>query len=184
MSTSRSGLGTTSSTGHQRWSETLRDRSHVVIRPIVPQDREAERVFIEGLSSMSRHFRFLGEVCRPSERLLDQLTRIDPAHDAAFAAVTQEDAHERIVGVSRFSAGPRGDNCECAVTVADDWQGKGLGTVLMHHLIDVARARGLDRMYSIDSAENVRMTELANDLGFHTRSDPDDASQLIHELNL
>jgi GNAT superfamily N-acetyltransferase len=184
MSTTRSDLETTASTGYPRWSETLRDHSHVVIRPIAPQDREAERAFIEGLSPTSRHFRFLGQVCRPSERLLDQLTRNDAIHDVAFAAVAEEGARERIVGVSRYSTGPDGEDCECAVTVADDWQGKGLGTLLLKHLVDVARVRGIHRMYSIDLAENQRMTELAGDLGFNTRSDPDDASQVIHELIL
>lgn len=184
MSTTRSGLESTGSTEHRRWSETLRDRSHVVIRPVAPQDREAERAFIEGLSPMSRHFRFLGEVCHPSDRLLDQLTKVDPTRDAAFAAVTPEGAQERIVGVSRYSADRSGDSCECAVAVADDWQGKGLGTLLMKHLIDVARSHGVHRLYSVDLAENVRMTELAGELGFHTRSDPDDAAQVIHELSL
>ncbi len=184
MSTTRSSLETTGSTGYPRWSETLDDRSHVVIRPIAPEDREAERAFIEGLSPTSRHFRFLGQVCRPSDRLLDQLTRNDAVHDVAFAAVTEDGGPARIVGVSRYSTGPGGDDCECAVTVADDWRGKGLGTLLMTHLIDVARVRGIRRMYSIDLAENLRMTELAGDLGFHTRSDPDDASQVIHELIL
>ena len=184
MSTTRSGLEKTIGTPYLRWSDTLRDRSLVVIRPLAQQDREAERAFIEGLSPTSRHFRFLGQVCRPSDRLLDQLTRIDAIHDVAFAAVAERDGHECIVGVSRYGVDPSGDNCECAITVADDWQGKGLGTLLMKHLIDVARARGIRRMYSVDLAENLRMTELAGGLGFHTRSDPDDAAQVIHELTL
>jgi GNAT superfamily N-acetyltransferase len=184
MSTTQSGPETTRHAAYPSWIGTLGDRSHVVIRPITPQDKEAERAFIEGLSPKSRHLRFLGEVRHPSDRLLDQLTRIDAVHDAAFAAVTRENAHERIVGVSRFSANRHGDSCECAVTVTDDWQGKGLGTLLMKYLIDVARARGVHRMYSVDSAQNARMTELANDLGFRTRSDPDDSSQVIHELSL
>lgn len=184
MNITASGLNNTHAPDYPRWSETLRDRSHVVIRPMRPQDREEERAFIEGLSPQSRHFRFLGQVCRPSDRLLDQLTDVDNVHDVAFAAVTHEDARERIVGVGRYSANTAGDVCECAVTVSDDWQGKGLGTLLMKHLIEVARARGIHRMYSIDSAENVRMTELAGDLGFLHYVDPDDASQLIHELLL
>jgi GNAT superfamily N-acetyltransferase len=167
-----------------RWSETLRDHSHVVIRPLTPADREAERAFIEGLSPQSRQFRFLGQVCRPSDALLDRLTRVVAVHDVAFAAVTREDAHERLVGVSRYSTGRDGETCECAVVVSDEWQGKGLGTLLMKHLIEVARSRGIHRMVSFDAAENIRMSDLARDLGFHTRSDPDDASQVIHELLL
>lgn len=169
---------------YPRWSETLHDRSHVVIRPITAQDREAERRFIEGLSAQARRYRFLGAVASPSERLLQDLTDIDYVHEVAFAAVVPEDAHERIVGVSRYSTDADGRTCECAVTVSDEWQQKGLGTALMKHLIEVARARGIRTMRSVDAADNLAMRDLARFLDFRTRVDPDDASQLIHELDL
>ena len=167
-----------------RWSEKLRDRTHVVIRPLVAQDREAERAFIEQLSAEACHFRFLGYVRHPSERLLDDLTRLDPERDVAFAAVVAEDAHEKIIGVSRYSADKDNERCECAVVVDDEWQNKGLGTLLMRRLIEVARARGIRTMRSIDLTENVRMADLARDLGFTRHLDPEDASQVIHELRL
>jgi GNAT superfamily N-acetyltransferase len=167
-----------------RWSENLRDRTHVVIRPLVPADREAERAFIEQLSAETCRYRFLGFVRRPSERLLDSLTHLDPDRDVAFCAVLAEDAHEKILGVSRFSADRDHQRCECAVVVDDEWQNKGLGTLLMRRLIEVARARGIRVMRSIDLAENVRMADLAADLGFTRQVDPDDASQVIHELQL
>ncbi len=167
-----------------RWSETLHDHSHVLIRHIVPQDREAERAFIEGLSDEARQMRFMGQVRHPSEATLDRFTRLDLEREAAFVAVTMEDAHERIVGVSRYSGNPDEGVCECAVTVTDQWQNKGLGTILMRHLIDVARARGMKRMVSMDSVENVEMRDLAKHLGFTRRIDPEDASLAIHELAL
>jgi GNAT superfamily N-acetyltransferase len=171
-------------TEYPRWSETLHDNSYVLIRPITAQDKDTERAFIEGLSAQSRRYRFLGAMACPSERVIEQFTNIDYVHDVAFAAVIPEDARERIVGVSRYSTDADGVNCECAVTVSDEWQQKGLGTLLMKHLIEVARARGIRRMTSIDAAENTKMQDLATYLGFHTRMDPDDASQVIHELDL
>jgi GNAT superfamily N-acetyltransferase len=169
---------------YPRWSETLRDHSHVVIRPITPQDRDAERSFIEGLSKEARRYRFLGQVKCPSEALIEQFTNIDYVHEVAFVAAIPEDGHEQIVGVSRYSTDESGTKCECAVTVSDEWQNRGLGALLMRHLIEVARARGIRRMVSIDSAENVRMQDLARYLGFDTIVDPEDASQVIHELTL
>ena len=125
------------------WSDTLNDQSHVLIRPISKLDKEAERAFIEGLSSQARQFRFLGQVLHPSEQMLETFTGIDYLHDAAFVAVIHEDSRERIVGISRYSADHEGLHCEFAVTVTDQWQNKGLGTLLMKYLIDVARARGI-----------------------------------------
>jgi GNAT superfamily N-acetyltransferase len=161
---------------HPRWTETLRDRTRVVIRPIAPADLEAERRFIEALSPQSRRFRFLGEVRHPSEELLVRLTTPDYRRDVAFAAVVPEDAHERFLGVARYSTSPDGLSCECAVAVLDEWHNKGLGTSLMRHLIEVARARGISCMYSVDSAENTGMSDLARFLGFDRALDKQDAS--------
>ena len=169
---------------YPRWSETLRDNSHVVIRPITRLDKGAEREFIEELTPEARRFRFLGQVGSPSERMIEQFTDIDYVHDVAFVAVIRHDSRERIVGVSRYCTDADGSRCECAVTVSEGWQNKGLGSLLMKHLIEVARSRGIGTMFSIDSAENQAMKDLASFLGFHTREDPDDSSQVIHELQL
>ncbi len=57
------------------------------------------------------------------------------------------------------------------------------GALLLGHLIDKARANGYTTMYSIDSAANTAMHELARELGFSTSRDPDDSSQVIHRLS-
>ncbi|HEY0179996.1 MAG TPA: GNAT family N-acetyltransferase, partial [Dokdonella sp.] len=86
--------------------------------------------------------------------------------------------------VSRFGVGADGRACECAVVVADAWRNKGLGTILMRHLIDVARARGIRTMTSIDAAENLAMRDLAEFLGFSRRADPEDGTLVVHTLEL
>jgi GNAT superfamily N-acetyltransferase len=167
-----------------RWPESLRDGSQILIRPLTRDDAAAERDFILGLSPQSRRFRFLGQIGHPSDALIERLTSIDFDHDVAFAAVERVGQAERIVGVSRYGTDTSGKRCECAVVVDDAWQGKGLGALLMMHLIDVAKARGIELMYSIDSVANVAMQDLARFLGFTRRTDPSDRSQFIHEMRL
>ncbi len=167
---------------YPRWTETLRDHSKVVIRPIRVEDAAAERVFIESMSPQARRYRFLGQMQHPSNELIEQLTGLDYVRDLAFAAVVHDDARDKFVGVSRYSTSSDGTACECAITVLDDWQNKGLGAILMKHLIDVARARGIKQMWSIDSAENLAMSDLAHYLGFQRDQDCDDRSQVIHRL--
>lgn len=174
----------TSVSAPTRWPHTLDDGRAVVIRPLDAGDREAERAFISGLSPTSRHFRFLCALDVPSEPLLDELTRMDRSREAAFAAIATEGGGERIVGVSRYAADADGRRCECAVSVADAWQHHGLGVLLMRQLIEQARARGFRQMYSVDPAANAAMRELAGYLGFHTRRNPQDATEVIHELDL
>ncbi len=169
---------------YPRWTEVLRDQTHVVIRPISKQDLAEERAFIEALSPQSRRFRFLGQVQHPSSELIKQFTDIDYSHDVAFAAIVPDGVRENFLGVSRYSTSRDGTSCECAVTVLDEWHHKGLGTVLMRHLIEVARARGIRYMISIDSVENVEMADLARYLGFTRCIDPEDRTQVIHSLQL
>jgi len=177
---------TTGDTGpdQPRWTETLRDRTQVLIRPVRTQDAAAERTFIDALSPQARRYRFLGQMKHPSSELIEQLTDLDFIHDLAFAAVVHDDSRDKFVGVARYSTSADGTDCECAVTVLDDWQGKGLGSVLMKHLIEVARSRGIKRMWSLDSAENLAMADLAEHLGFHRNHDPDDVTQVFHTLSL
>lgn len=167
----------------QEWKETLRDGTTVLIRPIRPSDTEVGRRFIQDLSPTSRRFRFLGEVT-PSVQLLERLTNPDPARDVAFIALIADGARKSEIGVARFSARSDGRVCECAVVVSDEWQHRGLGTILMRHLIDVARERGIECMYSMDNAENLGMKELAEHLGFRRLRDPNDGAQVLHTLDL
>lgn len=167
---------------YPNWSETLLDGTCVSIRPIRKADAGKEREFIETLSPESRRFRFLGQIGEPSEQLLAQLTNVDYIHDAAFAAVASDDAEGRFIGVGRFHTTPDGLSCECAVAVLDDWQHRGLGAVLMKHLMQIARARGISFMYSLDAAENWAMAELAKYLGFARRLDRDDPTMVVHSL--
>lgn len=167
-----------------QWREKLRDGTTVLIRLIQPGDTELERRFIAELSPESRRLRFLGQIGTPSPALLDQLTHPDPRRDAAFVALIAEGATKREIGVARFSAQADGRRCECAVTVSEDWRNRGLATVLMQHLIEVARRRGIESMYSVDAAENPAMHDLAMHLGFTCRHDPENATQVLHTLDL
>jgi N-acetylglutamate synthase-like GNAT family acetyltransferase len=163
--------------------ETLRDGSRVTIRPISSKDVELERHFIEDLSPQSRRFRFLCSMNTPSDALLRQLTQIDGEHDAALIALDEQPAGSKEVGVARFSATADG-RAEIAVAVSDEWQHRGLGTILLSRLINVARSRGIKTLYSVDSAANEPMRELAAYLGFARTTDPEDATQVIHTLKL
>ncbi len=186
-STNLAAIGTTvaaAANPEHGWEEQLRDGTPVLVRPIHPHDVELERRFIEGLSPTSRRFRFLDTMRSPSESLLRQLTVIDPSTDAAYVALIGPTGQEREIGVARFSALPDGRDCEFAVTVSDEWQHKGLGTLLMRRLIDVARARGIETMYSSDAADNRLMREFAEHLHFQHKRDPDDSTLVRYSVDL
>ncbi len=166
------------------WTHVLDDGRTVTVRPLGRQDAEADRRFIKGLSAESRRARFLGGMVEPSDAQIEALTDIDYVNEVALAATVQVGGREDIVGVARYATDNAGERCECAVVVADAWQGHGLATALMKRLIRIAQERGLRLMESYDLAGNIGMHDLARSLGFHVRRDPDDAHQLIYALPL
>ncbi len=168
----------------QRWAKTLRDNTCVYVRPMAKTDGKEERAFIEGLSPTSRRLRFLGQIASPSDALVTALTDVDQIRDVAYVATLDDGPNSPFIGVSRYGADADGERGECAVVVSDAWQEKGLGTLLMQHLIDAARSHGVRTVYSLDASSNHRMTELVHSLGFKSRTDPDDATQMLHELEL
>ena len=166
------------------WTTTLDDGSAVTIRPIRADDAERERQFIENLSPESRYHRFLSGMAHPSAALIKKLTEIDHSRDEAYVALVEQNGQSVQIGVSRYYADTDGKRCECAVAVADAWKHKGLGTLLMQRLIKTAKARRLQRMYSIDVAENADMRDFAAHMGFKREINPDDHTQVIHTLTI
>lgn len=166
------------------WVETLADGTPVLIRPLRAEDRDREIEFLRNLSAEARHFRFLCAIKEVSSALIDHLMDLDYERKMAFVALVHREGKLVEVGISRYAATEVAGECEFAVTIADGWHDIGLDSVLMGHLVDAARENGFTLMYSVDSAANVKMHALARRLGLRCQRDPQDASQLIHSLEL
>lgn len=143
------------------------------LRPLTAADAELEAEFVRRLSDESRYMRFLTTLRELSPGKLDELTNVDQQRHLALAATTSEGDRERIAGVARCIADPDGRSGEFAITVADDWQHSGLAGVLMHALIDAARARGVTRIHGLVLATNHQMLAFARRLGFSVKPDED-----------
>jgi GNAT superfamily N-acetyltransferase len=164
---------------------TLRDGRRVTIRPIRRDDVARNAAFLDELSPPSKHFLFLAGIARLSEAELTRLCDPDQAHDMAYVAVTLDPGapgRERQVGVCRYAGTGTEAGAEISVAVADDWQHRGLGKLLLRRLIDHARAHGVRRLYSMDAATNEPMRRLAREVGFREEPDPDDIRQVIYSL--
>ena len=171
-------------TCNESYRAMLRDGSTIQIRPIRADDVERERDFIEGLSPESRFHRFLSGNFHPSVALLKRLTDIDHRHDEAYVALAERDGKTVQIGVSRFFADQDGNSAEFAIAVADAWQHKGLATLLMEKLMQAAKARGIEKLYSIDAVENANMRDFAEHMGFARDGDPQDHTRVVHTLYL
>lgn len=168
----------------EHWIEELKNGAHVLIRPLQEQDREREFQFIKQLSAGSRRLRFLGTFSEADGPLMDRMMDLDYEKRMAYVALVHRDGQLLEIGVSRYASTPGSGQCECAITVADEWQRLGLGTLLGGRLIDAARRNGFKTMASTDMATNYGMHCLARNLGFTSRYPSEGFSEIIHELDL
>jgi GNAT superfamily N-acetyltransferase len=126
----------------------------VTIRQIHPADSVMEGEFVRGLSVETKHYRFLGGVNELSPAELKRLCNVDGVHSMAFVATVRRDGHEIEIGVSRYAELPSGGVGEMAVTIADAWQDKGLGELLLKRLMTYAKGHGVKQLYSVELADN------------------------------
>ena len=140
----------------------LRDESWVGIRPIEGSDKDALLAGFNRLSDESRYKRFLTSMDTLTPSQLAYLTDVD--HHDHEALVALDLAGGGLVGVGRYVR-EDGDRAEAAVTVADDWQGRGLGSALTRVLAGRAIEEGIARFTALLLAQNNEMFGLLEAVG-------------------
>jgi len=146
----------------------LADGGVVAVRPLVPGDRAELAAAVERLSERSRYLRFAAPKPRLTERELDHLVAVD--HHGSEALVAFDPATGRGIGVARYAPVPGAPRvADVAVTVADEWQGRGLGTALLARLVARARAEGHVALRASVLAVNRASLALLRRAGFRLR---------------
>src|SRR3954465_12123502 len=143
---------------------TLRDSTEVEIRPVTPTDR---RLLLSGFARFgerSRHQRFFGVKVALTEAELTFFTEIDHHDHEALGAI--DVATGAGVGIARFiRLRPGGPVAEAAVSVVDDWQGRGVGRALLNALVERAGEEGVERFQATLLRSNRAMLEAFRRVG-------------------
>lgn len=159
---------------------TLRDGTVVTVRPIRPDDAaRLERLFYR-LSPETVYRRFFTLVAEPDPAVLRYLAEVDHDRRVALVAVLGDE----IIGVARYDrvvrdhAGDEPDggderdgasDAEAALLTEDAWQGRGVATVLLGHLAEVARSQGLTAFVATVLGENRQVVRLLRGLSPDTQ---------------
>ncbi len=128
----------------------------VRLRLLERADERLIRRFYYRLSPDTIYRRFLAPVVPPADTLVRRLTDVDHCRKEALVAL---DARG-IAGIARYAASPNGSDYDVAVVVADDWQGRGLGRMLIRRLAHIARRRGISRFHATMLGDNRRAQAL------------------------
>ena len=142
-----------------------RDGKRILLRPVRPTDEDLVRDFFYHLTERTIFLRYAGirKSMPHAERL--RTVNVDYESEMTLLAVVLEDGHERIVGIGSYVVDRGTNEAETAFMVADDWQGKGIGTVLFRRLADIARTKGLRALVADVLPENAAMFRVIAKVG-------------------
>jgi GNAT superfamily N-acetyltransferase len=157
----------------------------VVVRAISPQDASRLQAYVRNLSGPARHNRFLGAVSELAPAELDRLTRMNDPGELALIAFASAGHKTLMVAEAIQVTAPQSRCCEIALSVADAWQRRGLGTLLLRNMECRARALGVRSMTGEVLRTNDAMRGLARKAGFAIRGPLKDARmvEIIKDLS-
>jgi acetyl coenzyme A synthetase (ADP forming)-like protein len=147
----------------------LRDGSTLRLRAPVATDAGALGAFFSGLSERSFYLRFHG-LRRVDQALIEHFIEPDWRDRGVLVGVAGEN---RIVAVAEFMRLRDEASAEVAFAVADELQGRGIGTRLLEQLATRAAAVGIERFVAEVLAENAAMLGVFRDAGFEVARELD-----------
>ena len=158
-----------------RW--TIKNGTEVRVRPITPEDEPLMVAFHKTLSDRSVYFRYFSSLSlstRVAHERLARLCFVDYDREIALVVDKHEPESElhSLLGIGRLIKLRDRNHAEVAVLVSDQAQGQGLGTMLFHKLIEIARDEGLSRLSAEMLPDNFAMRRIADKLGFRTAPAP------------
>ena len=151
------------------WHDSLLDGQRITVRPLRPEDAALYPDFFADVTAEDRRLRFFGPLARVTDDMIERFTHYDPKTAMAFIALDADSG--KMLGVVRLHDDPDGKGAEFAVLVRSPLKGHGLGYLLMKHIIDYARDKGLSRVHGPVLAENTTMLRMAEELGFEIRDE-------------
>lgn len=164
--------------------------SRVRIRPIRIDDRGILEAAYERLSERSRYYRFFSPRSKLGDRLIDQLTDIDHTRHLAWAVFDPTEQCDAggtsglAVAFARLIVDEGASSAEAAMTVIDDYHGRGLGRFLVDLLAITAADIGVEVLRFEVLRENSPMIRLMHRVGTEKHAVPGDASVLEFRLRV
>jgi acyl-CoA synthetase (NDP forming)/RimJ/RimL family protein N-acetyltransferase len=139
----------------------LADGGVAHLRPIRPSDAERLVAFYNRVSPQSKYLRFFAPYPRLSDRDVKRFTDVDYVDRVAFIITLGDD----MIAVGRYDR-IEGDHAEVSFLIEDAHQGRGIAQLLLEHLAQAARERGITRFVAEVLPENRRMAKVFADAGY------------------
>ncbi|MFC9931938.1 GNAT family N-acetyltransferase [Streptomyces sp. NPDC127190] len=142
----------------------LMDGSTVCIRPVTPADHDQVQGLYEAMSPENLRLRFFSMSPRSAALAADRACA--PAHPGHRALLAE--THGRVIGLAAYDTAGGKDEAEISIAVCDGLHHRGVGTLLVEHLVSAARADGITTFTADALSENREILRLFADLGLRT----------------
>ncbi len=147
----------------------LTDGGVAHLRPIRPEDAGLLVEFYDRVSPESKYLRFFAPYPRLSQRDVQRFTQVDYVDRVAFILTVGT----QMIAVGRYDRAYR-DEAEVAFLVEDAHHGRGIAQLLLEHLAEAARERGIVKFYAELLPQNARMASVFADAGYRVSKGIDD----------
>ncbi len=146
------------------------DNQKVFFRPIRPTDERALQEFFYSLPDEDIYYRFLSAMKVFPHRNIQAMVNIDYEHEMAIVGVIGDIGEEKIIALGRYILDQNTNMAEVDFAVRAEWQGKGIGTFLLHYLCEIAKSKGISGFCAYVLASNRRMLSIFYKVGYVVHS--------------
>lgn len=157
----------------------LKGGLEALVRPLKASDERYLRDFFYSHSEETVYLRYGIPLKHLSRQQIQEFVTLDYERSMALGAFIREGTATRMVGVVRYYLNPDTRMAEMAVTIHDKLQGRGLGTFMLKHLVQIARAKGVAGFTALVLAENTPMLRLFHKIGPNVTSRLDNGCYLL-----
>jgi len=144
----------------------MKNGIEAVLRPIRPEDEPLEEEMFTSFSEQTQRFRFFQLIKNITHNLLIKYTQIDYDREIAIIAEVQEKDKKKMAGVVRLISEPYNETAEFAIVVADPWHNLGLGNKFTDYILEIAKKRGIRKIYANVLYDNHIMLQMLRKRGF------------------
>ena len=161
-------------------SARLPDGTRVFLRPLRASDLKHAQDYFRGFSEESKYLRFMTPTPNLTPETLALVVAVlKEANAGITVAIVDRGQEEVLIGGARIVPTGRRRCCEFALSIVDEWQGRGLGKILMREAVRLAHDLGYHRIEGTVLTINSKMLRVAQRLKFHLHVDPQDPSVTI-----
>ena len=147
--------------------DTLRDGTEIFFRPIKPTDEAEMSKMLYSLSEDSVKKRYFTHTKKFPHRDVQKLTNVDYDNDLTICGVVpQSGGDDEIVAIAQYFIDPKTQVAEVAFIVQDEWQDKGMGSLLLNYITKIAAKRGVKKFYATVVPENKAMLNIFYNSGY------------------